>query len=156
MQEYSTTLLPRIRAAAVIIRDHRVLLVEHLKEGRRNYLLPGGGVGFGESLHDALRRELWEEARMNIAPGKLLFISESIAPDGERHMVQIAFAAQSEDEPQPGEDPRVSGFRFAGVDEIPRLDMLPATQPLLVEGLRTGFSGAPTYLGNVWRDIGNP
>ncbi len=156
MQEKSTPPLPRLRAAAVIVRDDTVLLVEHLKQGRRNYLLPGGGVGFGESLHEALRRELWEEARMDIVPGGLLFISESIAPDDERHMVQIAFAAQSDDEPQLGDDPRVSGFRFAGIDELPRLEMLPAIQPLLVEGLRAGFSAAPTYLGNVWRDIGTP
>ena len=52
---------PRIRVSAILRREGRVLLRRHEKDGRQYWLLPGGGVNAGESLVDALRRELAEE-----------------------------------------------------------------------------------------------
>src|SRR5438046_9044026 len=53
---------PRIRVSAVLRWEDRVLLCRHEKSGRGEYwLLPGGGVNGGESLVEALRRELEEE-----------------------------------------------------------------------------------------------
>ena len=53
---------PRIRVSAVLRWSDRILLIRHEKPGRGEYwLLPGGGVNSGESLVDALYRELEEE-----------------------------------------------------------------------------------------------
>ena len=52
---------PRIRVSALLRWNDRVLLCRHEKPGKEYWLLPGGGVNTGESLVDALRRELWEE-----------------------------------------------------------------------------------------------
>ena len=53
---------PRIRVSALLRWEGRILLCRHEKEGRGDYwLLPGGGVNAGESLVDALHRELAEE-----------------------------------------------------------------------------------------------
>ena len=49
---------PRIRVSAILRRDSRLLLVRHEKQGREYWLLPGGGVGGGETLVAALKREL--------------------------------------------------------------------------------------------------
>lgn len=141
---------PRLRVAAVITRGNAVLLVEHVKDGRHNFLLPGGGVRFGETLHDALVRELWEETRLEVSAGRMLFVCESIAPDGERHMVQVAFAADTRSEPAPGDDPRVAGAHFVDADRLAALEMYPPIQQVLIEGLRNGFPATPAYLGNIW------
>jgi hypothetical protein len=38
----------RIRVAGLIVKDGRLLLVAHEKNGRRYWLVPGGGVDYGE------------------------------------------------------------------------------------------------------------
>ncbi|MBI5301367.1 MAG: NUDIX domain-containing protein [Chloroflexi bacterium] len=58
----------------VIINEDRVLLTRN----RRNayYFLPGGGVELGETLPDALQREVREETGIEIAVGRLLDFQE--------------------------------------------------------------------------------
>lgn len=51
----------RISTRAVIEQDGRILLIECQDGDLLHYNLPGGGVDAGESLHEALRREVLEE-----------------------------------------------------------------------------------------------
>ncbi|MFA6239725.1 MAG: NUDIX domain-containing protein, partial [Candidatus Hydrogenedentales bacterium] len=57
---------PRVRVAAIIVEDGKLLMVRHVKGQESYWLLPGGGVDYGESLVEALERELVEEASVGI------------------------------------------------------------------------------------------
>jgi len=59
----------RIRVAALIVKEDRILLAEHEKKGRTYYLLPGGGVDPGEAWGEAACRELWRAAGIKVLPG---------------------------------------------------------------------------------------
>lgn len=68
----------RVRACGLCVHDDRLLLVRHralLGEGAF-WVPPGGGVEFGESATDALRREFREETGLDVRVGTLRFVHE--------------------------------------------------------------------------------
>src|ERR687885_200367 len=89
---------PRIRVSAILRRGDKVLLIRHEKGMREVWLLPGGGVHAGESLVDALHRELREELGIDDEPSLEgpVAIVDSISPVrsfAAKHVVHIIFAA---------------------------------------------------------------
>lgn len=81
---------------AVLIRDNAVLLVERAREPHKGYWsLPGGVVETGETLADAVRREVREETGLVVEPLAVVEIFERILRDGqgraEYHYVLIDY-----------------------------------------------------------------
>jgi 8-oxo-dGTP pyrophosphatase MutT (NUDIX family) len=54
------------RAAAIIIRNGKVLLFHRQKPGKDYYILPGGGVELEESFEEACIREVKEETGLDV------------------------------------------------------------------------------------------
>lgn len=126
-------------------------MVRHEKNSRSYWLLPGGGVEAGETLEQALCRELREEANVDIQSGGLVFVNDSIAPDGSRHIVQCTFLADIiAGEVSVGEDERVVEVRFVSHDELATLEIHPPLKSELLRGLEEGFALTSNYLGNRW------
>ena len=90
---------PYLAVSAAIFRDGRVLIVRRARPPAHGlYTLPGGGVEAGETLHEAVAREVLEETGLVIEPIALAGHREVIARDGdgkvERHFVILPFAAR--------------------------------------------------------------
>src|SRR3954454_4641413 len=89
---------PRIRVSAILQWQGRLLLCRQEKPGKEYWLLPGGGVDGGETIIEALRRELREELGIeaDVQFEGPVAIVDSIAPKAmahRKHVVHVIFAA---------------------------------------------------------------
>lgn len=90
---------PYLAVSAAIFRDDRVLIVRRGRPPAHGlYTLPGGGVELGETLEQAVVREVREETGLAVAPLALVGFREAIGRDAagriERHFVILPFAAR--------------------------------------------------------------
>jgi ADP-ribose pyrophosphatase YjhB (NUDIX family) len=147
---------PRIRVSAVLRWSDRILLCRHEKAGRGEYwLLPGGGVNTGESLVDALHRELAEEVGIgdDLTFEGPVAIAESIAPKRtlvSRHVVHIIFAGDLSGrslETVTSHDAAVRGHRLFDPADLDDVVLHPPIQRFL---RRWRPGDPPVYLGSLW------
>jgi mutator protein MutT len=91
---------PILAVSAAIIRDGRVLIVRRAAKppAAGLYTLPGGVVEVGETLTEAVMREVREETALTIEPVALTGHLDAISRDGDgrirRHFVILPFAAR--------------------------------------------------------------
>jgi ADP-ribose pyrophosphatase YjhB (NUDIX family) len=87
---------PQLAVSAAIFRDGKVLLVRRARSPAKGfYSLPGGRVEFGESLHQALSREVDEETGLRIRIIGLAGWREVLpAAAGAGHYLIMSFAAR--------------------------------------------------------------
>jgi 8-oxo-dGTP diphosphatase len=88
----------RLAVSAVIFHEGRVLLVRRAKEpGKGLYSLPGGGLRLGETLAEAVCREVKEETGLVVSAGPLVTTTERILRDEEGsirfHYVILTYVA---------------------------------------------------------------
>lgn len=90
---------PYLAVSAAIFRDGRVLIVRRARTPAQGlYTLPGGVVELGETLEQAVIREIREETALDIEPVELVGFRQAILRDVagrvERHFVILPFAAR--------------------------------------------------------------
>ena len=146
---------PRIRVSAILRWRGSVLLCRHEKGEKQYWLLPGGGVNSGESLVNALHRELVEELGIadEIPVEGPVAIVDSIAPVrsfAAKHVVQIIFAGDLGGrslEAVTSHDAAVRGHRLFTPDELDDVVL----HPPIHRFLQRWSPGDPVvYLGALW------
>lgn len=144
----------RVRAALFVVREGRLLMALHEKQGRHYFLLPGGGVDAGEDWDAAARRELHEELGVQASSGPLLAVFENESPDGSRRIRHVIFRGDLRaGEPAPtGEDPRVVGCRWLDADELESSTVFPDVGADLARWLREGAPAGAAYERVAWTD----
>lgn len=143
----------RIRIAVVIPRGDEILLVRHVKGDHQYWLIPGGGLDWGETIEDCAKREVMEETNLDIKIIKLLFISESVSKEYERHLINLTFlgkALNPEDEIKVINDERVKEARFVPVKDLNNIELHPPIAPFIARVFRDEFMGNALFLGNLW------
>ena len=128
---------PRVRVSALLRCRGRLLLCRHEKLGKHVWLLPGGGVHSGETLTDALDRELAEEVGIEAPPFEgPIAIVDSIAPARtllSKHVIHIIFAGEFNGslEAVTSQDEAVRGHRLFGLDDLNEIVLHPPIQRFL-------------------------
>ena len=78
----------QVRVTGILIEDEKVLLVNQ-KVSNRNWSLPGGRVENGETLEEAMIREMREETGLEVKIKKLLYVCDK--PDASPSLLHITF-----------------------------------------------------------------
>ncbi|KOF01825.1 NUDIX hydrolase [Roseivirga seohaensis subsp. aquiponti] len=81
----------RVRVCGICITDEGLLMVHHTALGKGGSLWapPGGGMEYGESAHEALKREFMEETHLDIDVERFLFVHEYLDPP--LHGIELFF-----------------------------------------------------------------
>ena len=141
----------RVRVCGIVIREGRLLLIAHRKGGELYWLLPGGGVRYGETLPQALTREFREELGAEITASRFAFLCDSIEPRGKRHILNIAFWCDlGSSDLRLGKERRLYGYSFFDRDEVARARIYPPLNQPLVSIMEQGTIEG--YLGSVWQE----
>jgi ADP-ribose pyrophosphatase YjhB (NUDIX family) len=140
-----------ISAAALIVDQGRLLLVNHREAGRYDFWLPPGGRLVGdESILDCARRETWDVTGLDIEAGHILYIQEFSEPS--YHFVKffllgtIVGGTLGLDNRDPDEDFLVAA-RFFAPEELAESLVLPVVlkdrfwRDLLADPLPTRYLG---------------
>ena len=82
--------LPIVSVEAVIVKNNALLLLKRNNEpAKGEWWFPGGRIKKGESLGEALKREVREETGLEISEYKLINVYSRVFP--ERHDITIVY-----------------------------------------------------------------
>ena len=146
------TIRPRVRVAGILIENDEILLIEHTKNDKKYWLVPGGGVDWGESTAESLIREYKEETNLDIEVESFLFLSETIAPDKKKHVINLYFKFKrknfSEISLKLGNEEMLTDLRFFKKEEIKNIKLYPNIKEQIIQLLNK--EKIVPYLGLLW------
>jgi ADP-ribose pyrophosphatase YjhB (NUDIX family) len=120
----------------VVLVGGRVVLIRRGKEPLRGrWVIPGGTVELGETLHEAVVREMEEETGLVVRPREVVLVFDRIQRDGsavDYHYVVIDYLCDYvSGTPRAGSD--ADEVALVGRDEIGAYDMPPQARDLVLD-----------------------
>ena len=143
---------------AVILKDSKVLLILNSDDTGNFYLLPGGGQKFGETLLQAMQREVMEETGWVVEPGELVLVRDYIGTNHEFarweadvHQTELMFMAipvrMEAKAPEP--DPWQIGIEWVEPAKLKDIRLYPSALKEILPKIIAGTYRGPIYLGDI-------
>ena len=137
----------KVRATGVLIENNSLLLVKQKLSNNKNWSLPGGRVEPGETLEQALIREMKEETGLDVEPIRMLYVCDVAASDNT--VLHITFLTKqiggeitlptNEFDENPIHD-----VQFIPIDELTEYGI----SEKFVEIIKNNFPNAGNYMGD--------
>lgn len=140
----------RVSARGIVIKDNKILLNEF--GGGQYYNIPGGGVEPGETVRQAVVRELFEETGLHITVGDLIYVLEYEPHKcsfsyGKTPHISMVFRCYAEDTQikkptipdQDPDNPDIScEAKWIEIDRLKDIEYVPYIHDQLMEYIQTG------------------
>jgi ADP-ribose pyrophosphatase YjhB (NUDIX family) len=131
-----TAVAPVVGVGGVVVREGRVLLIRRGKPpllGR--WMIPGGTVELGETLVEALVREMEEETGLRVEPRQVLTVLDRIERDGGSvayHFVIIDYLCEwLSGDARAGSD--ALEVAWVSPEELPAYDLTPKALEVVLD-----------------------
>jgi len=138
---------PSVTVAAVIRESDRYLMVEERPDGTPVINQPAGHLEFGETLVEAVRREVLEETGHRFTPTGLIGVYQWTLPGTRHTYLRFCFAGDIDDTVSPEDrDPDIIATHWMTLEEIAQ-GAVPLRSPLVLRCIRDALAAPPLALG---------
>ncbi len=134
----------------IVIHEDKVLLMRRKVNGDEYYVFPGGGVDPGETIEEAVEREIEEEASLKIKAEKLIY---RLTDEFSEHYFYLCSYISGEPELGEGNErddmheENIYCPEWRLVTELPHLTVYQLeVRDWLIEDLKNGFGASPREL----------
>lgn len=112
---------PKLTVDGIIINDDKILLIKRKNDPFKDkWALPGGYVEYGETVENAVVREIHEETNLSVEIKELLGVYSSPDRDPRGHTVTITFILNVKGGDIKGGDDAVDA-KFFKIQDLPDL-----------------------------------
>lgn len=112
---------PKLAVDCIILVDGRVLLI-HRRNPPHGWALPGGFVEYGETVEDAVRREMKEETGLSLEDLMQFRVYSDPSRDPRGHVVSVVFTARGVGKPEAGDD--ADRYRLIDLNALPESELV--------------------------------
>lgn len=138
---------PVVGVGAVVLDGPRVLLIKRGNPPLKGqWSLPGGGVETGETLEQAVAREVLEETGLTIEVGPIVEVLDRISRDAdgrvEHHFVLVDFVCRPR-EPRGGDvrgGTDAEDAAWVALADLARYEVAPVTISVIQKAASRGFA----------------
>ncbi len=142
--------MKRIRAVAIIVNNGKILVMHRINNEKEYHVFPGGGVESGETIKQAVLREVQEETSLEVKIEKLLY--HHIYDDNTEHFFYLCRYVSGEPKLGDGNEARdmkESNANFYNpvwyeIKELSQLLLYPLEiRDWFTEDIKTNFKNMP-------------
>jgi ADP-ribose pyrophosphatase YjhB (NUDIX family) len=135
----------RVKVRAVVLKDGKVVVSRERRQGEEYLLLPGGRVQNGESIAEALVREVAEEVGLDVVPDRLLYVAEVVGSYGV-HDVNLVWLAELRNATT-----AIAADALVPLESPEAASIMPPIMERIAADATNGWDEAPRWLGNIRR-----
>ncbi|MCK5476748.1 MAG: NUDIX domain-containing protein [Candidatus Aenigmarchaeota archaeon] len=125
--------MPRVVVGILIHNNKNEIFLARSHKWKNKWIVPGGHLEWGETLHGCAKREVKEETNLDVDNIKLIDIQESIFSEEyheKRHMVFIDFSAKVQSNKIKLND-ELQEYKWFKTQDALKIDLNPATKQFI-------------------------
>jgi nucleoside triphosphatase len=133
---------PEPIVGALIVNDNGEILVIRSPKWESDYSISGGHVELGETIEDAVKREVKEEVGLDIKLKEVLFVQEAIYPKEfhkKKHFIFLECVCRTKSSEIKMDDREITGYLWIKPEKALKLNLDGYTKKFIVKYLEKYF-----------------